>query len=300
MIDPDYVLLRCPHGHDLQAARTDLGKELACPVCNAVFATSPGDAGPPPPPASGADQVGYATSTDVRILPRAKFPGYTTWMLALWIAVFGWITLRVIWNTLDPTIADPSELKKLPMPVLMTLTMLDCSSFVCLFAAAVLQLVWVYRIHADALKYANYSGVSPGLALGLSLIPAFNVPWTGFALSRLASFAAAGERRRDATALAAVHATKAALLTGILVAISMCSIFGLSIAAAYSAYKAAAAQGIERDSPEMQARIAEAAAHSPILTVALLLICTASVVTYLFAVRRLEASLYARLGALPR
>ena len=37
MTDQDYLLIQCPNGHDLQAARDDLSKKLACPVCDTHF-----------------------------------------------------------------------------------------------------------------------------------------------------------------------------------------------------------------------------------------------------------------------
>ena len=50
-----------------------------------------------------------------------------------------------------------------------------------------MHLMWMYRIHADANTARGYNEISPGLALGLSFIPFFQYPWSGWALMRLAA-----------------------------------------------------------------------------------------------------------------
>ncbi len=307
MIDPNHVLIRCPQGHELQAARDDLDKELACPICNTTFLAREKPASTPDAPATSAATsvdraagVDYAPVEEIRNVSRVKYPAYTTWLLGLWVAVLVWVTIKIILKTLNPAMADAESLRQSSLPVFMLVGIVDCSAILCLPVVLVLQLMWIFRIHKDARRYGHYDTIEPMLALILSFIPFLNVPWTAFAMLRLAVFSAQGDRAKNTEAASAVHAAKACLVTGLLVAVSFGFIFMLAIVSGYQAHSIALQQGIAPNSPEMHQRIAEAAALSPVFAIALQLICTASVVTYVFAVRRLEASLYERLGAIPR
>ena len=170
-MDPNNVLIRCPAGHELQAARDDLGKALSCPVCNITF--TPGGV---PEAAAVPQQLGYASSQLGRPVSR---PGYVGWMVGLWVA----LEILSAINSFTTMTQDPMD-PSLPMMAV------GCFAFLVLIAAVVLQLKWIHRIHQDARQARGYTDVSPGLALGLSFIPFFNLIWTGWTLKKLAAFAA--------------------------------------------------------------------------------------------------------------
>src|SRR5438876_2242421 len=72
---PGYSLTHCPAGHQVQVAEADVGKLLACPVCGTTFTAGAG---------GGATALRYA---DASAGPPIRRPGYTKWLVGLWIAV---------------------------------------------------------------------------------------------------------------------------------------------------------------------------------------------------------------------
>jgi hypothetical protein len=266
----------------LQAARSDLGKVLSCPVCNTTFSTgalpvvSPGVGGMMPP--AQIDYAGYASPPP--FLPVTR-PPYVGMLVGLWIAAEILSTINTFVSIFSA--ADPTE----PEPVTM---LAGCFIGLIVIAAIVLQLMWIYRIHSDALRARGYRAVSPGLALGLSFIPAFNYIWTGLTMKKLAEFAASGERSHDAKALLAVRAA------------TIC--FGFGIARAAATCVNGMAGGIVGFQSAMQAGGQQpvnlfASAGSWFYAVMLVMtaVSLASVFVYAWAVRKLHVSLYDHLGA---
>ncbi|MBK8270471.1 MAG: hypothetical protein IPK83_20120 [Planctomycetes bacterium] len=147
---------------------------------------------------------------------------------------------------------------------------------------------------------AESDDVSAGMALGLSFIPLFNVPWTAFLMLRLANFSAAGERKSNDAAVSAIHAAKLCLITSIVMVGTCCASYSLVFASAYPIFNEAMQNNIDPKSPEFQTKMQEAANAYPMLSFATMLIVMVGAIVYAFAVRKLEASLYDRLGALPK
>ncbi|MBN2561488.1 MAG: hypothetical protein JXQ75_11220 [Phycisphaerae bacterium] len=192
-MDPNNVLIRCPAGHELQAARTDLSKALRCPICNVTFTPSGGPAMQTGSAAHvGPESLGYAGT-----MRRPVFrPTYAGWLVGLWIAaeVLGTInSFAQMGGGIDPQTPDPIVMVG------------GCFIFLVIIPAIVLQLMWIYRIHDDARRARGYYAVSPGLALGLSFIPFFNYIWTGWTMKKLAEFAASEDRSQDPTTAEAVR-----------------------------------------------------------------------------------------------
>ncbi|MFQ5424593.1 MAG: hypothetical protein ACE5F9_11515 [Phycisphaerae bacterium] len=219
MIDSDHVMIHCPNGHALQARRADLASDLACPICDARFSPR-ADVPPQVRPIS----IGYAGHPLPGSVTR---PLFTAWLVRLWIGVY---TIQLI----------GSVMAAISPPALLDLAdgggtgadapaegALSCIALLCWIPAVALQLMWIYRIHEDARRSRAYRDVSPGLALGLSLVPAFQYPWTAWTLLRLAS-AAAADRRGDRLAAAAVGWARRCVVAGILIGLNGC-IFGIMI-----------------------------------------------------------------------
>jgi hypothetical protein len=278
-MEPDNVLIRCPNGHELQAARSDMGKMLCCPVCNTTFASTAPTTGAVPgaiPPAT-IEYAGYGAPAGwTRTVQR---PGYADTLIGLWIAVE---VLGVIASVISWTAGmDPQRVSPLMIGV-------GCVGMPMFVAAVVLQLMWIYKIHRDALAARNYGEIAPGLALGLSFIPCFNYIWTGLTMKKLAGFAAGGDRSLDPLAVQAVRATNLCFYFGVLK--GALSFIGGAVGLVM-ALRAAAMQG-------QAAYVAEPAGVSFLaLSVLTTLVNLSSVGVYAWAVKRLQASLYAFLGA---
>ncbi len=211
--DSDHVMIHCPNGHALQARRTDLSSDLACPICDTRF--SPRADVPPQVRPVSIGAVGPPLPGSV------TRPLFTAWLVRLWIGVY---TIQLIGSVMvaiaSPALLDladgggtgadaPAE------------GALSCIALLCWVPAVTLQLMWIYRIHEDARRARAYGDVSPGLALGLSLVPAFQYPWTAWTLLRLAT-AAAAERRDDRLAAAAVGWARRCVVAGILIGLNGC------------------------------------------------------------------------------
>jgi hypothetical protein len=135
------------------------------------------------------------------------------WLVGLWIA---FEVLATIGNYAQMILGqDPQN----PNPSFM---LGQCFVILPFVAAVVLQLMWIYRIHADALRARGYREVSPGLALGLSFIPVFNLVWTAWTMKRLATFAAGGGEPPDQGAAETVRASTTCLYFGVAKALSQC------------------------------------------------------------------------------
>ncbi len=211
MTPADPVVVCCPDGHQLNAERTHLGQTLACPVCGKTFrpAVAPALAMSPPTTVSIETTPGLAL----------KIPGYTPVLLGLWIAYD--LLLGLSRLLFDPsTLAPPSPGEP---PTVDPAGMCMTSFLILVFpAAVVLQLLWIHRLHRDALRAGGYTAVSPELALGLSFIPIFNFIWTGWTLRKLGAFAIARLGMEDRAARAAFTATSLCFGAGILKAAMSC------------------------------------------------------------------------------
>ena len=307
MIDPSNVLIRCPNGHDLQAAKPDLLKPLACPVCNVTFTpTAPTEAGASQTPPT--DAAGTPTPTTLTYGPPGlghpiSYPAYTNWMLGLWIAFFACNAIGQLWQLANPQSVDPNNF---PDPGLaMAALFISCFKMMGGMAAFVLQLMWIYRIHQDALRARNYRAVAPGLAIGLSFVPLFNLIWTAWTMKRLAGFAASGadegegnedsvgNNRGDSEAVRAAGLCLAAGIAFLLMTCISWSFMGAALMDVARESQLAGAQGIDqqRMTQQMMDNVPTA------IQILLPLVSVAGVLIYARAVRRLEASLYPFLGA---
>ena len=301
MIDPNNVMIRCPNGHELQAAKTDLDKPLACPVCSVTFTPSMAGATAPAPqpqalmqPVPGVQEPTTMSYAPEMLKTPISFPGYTNWMLGLWIGTYILQAINDLYQRLYPTTIDPTN------PDIATAVILGfagCFVGAAFLAALVLQFMWIYRIHKDALRGRQYQGVSPGLALGLSFIPLFNFFWTPWTMKKLARFAAeTGEQNASGSAAQAVQATGVCLITAIVLILMSCGEISIMVPAFVDMFQkmmAAGPQGVDQQA--LQQEIAESVPLA--LHVASALISIAGVFIYAWAVRKLEASLYPFLGA---
>jgi hypothetical protein len=174
---------------------------------------------------------------------------------------------------------------------------LGCAILVIGLAAVIMQLMWIYRIHADARRAGQYDGASPGLALGLSFIPAFNFIWTALLMSRLAKFSASADAAEEPTETPAVRATTINLVFGILRACT-CAVGGVyGGIGMIKGMQLAMSQGGKPD-PNLQAEIAVMATPPLAWTIASVVLGLVAVCIYAWAVRKMEKALYPRLGAI--
>lgn len=280
----DNVLIRCPNGHALQTPRAHLGMALACPVCNATFTPTDLPAEPGAAPPTAPTQLGYADRSLGQPVVR---PAFTVWLVRLWI---GTCVLQVGGAFLLLTGTSGPSASSLDNG-------LTCCQITVTFAAIVLQLMWIYRIHADARRARGYQEVSPGLALGLSFLPVFNYPWTAWILFRLARASASGERQDDPAALEAVKWARACIPLGIMIAVSSC-VVGVVLTSLifeqFSTAMAAGAQGAAMPPGPIDLVIPPATQALVILAGAISL---AGTIVYVRTIRLVERSLYAFLGA---
>lgn len=290
MMDPNNVLIRCPNGHELQAAKADLAKPLACPVCNVTFTPSGGPAATAAgmeTPDKGGAVVDYAS--DMLSSPIA-YPGYTNWMLGLTVGTYMLTAVASLLNLGGPTAEDPTSPS-------MGGIMLSCFSGTAGLAAIVLQLMWIYRIHKDALRARGYTSVSPGKALGLSFIPVFNFIWTAWTMKKLAGFAWREDAAEDSAEGQALRATSLCLVAGIVLVLSNCVAISLAVSVVAGSIGDIMNQSISQ--AERQTLMAEKIAESTPFAWQVIgpLISVACVLVYFRAVRGLEAALYPFLGA---
>jgi len=297
MIDPNNVLIRCPNGHELQAAKADLDKPLACPVCNVTFTPA---VGPVSQAESSADVdgTGGAVSTvdyaGEAITSPINYPGYTNWMLGLWVAV---TILGAIMGLYQ--LASTSEVDQSTSAASKSVLgfFYSCSAGVAGIVAVALTLMWVYRIHKDARRGRNYRSVSPGLALGLSFIPVFNYVWVTWTMKKLAAFARPSDAAEDSTENPAIKATSLCLVAGIVLALSNCVTYSLMGRAWIGVMSEVAQQKISQQ--EMQTVMTQRIASSVPFVWQIIspLISVVCVLFFFRAVRSLEAALYPFLGA---
>lgn len=285
MIDPNHVILQCPNGHELQAAKTDLDKKLQCPVCNVTFL----------PVVEDATSSDRPTQPPVPLLPRPDRPAYTNWMLGFWIWVPSWLTFFALLSVLFPSLGASGGVSKLPPSVSMLLGSVSCLWLVCIAIVIVMQLMWIFRVHADAERF-GYRSISPGLAFGLSLIPVINIVWTAYAMLRLAHFSAddSGSFRAASTG-SSINWARVNLIASLLVLATFATATFLLNATIEQARLEALQLGVQDNTPEMTAKVKELAGFTPVVFLAPLLISCAGTVVYAFAVRRVEDALYERL-----
>ncbi len=297
MIDPNNVLLQCPNGHELQAARADIHQDLACPVCSVVFTPQvPRD--PVPGPFNSA-QSSVAMQYAVRgaIGGRAAYPGYTGWMIVLWIVGALMLGALTIYSALVQEDYDPA---KPSTGMLAGALGVLCLGLPAAIAAIVLNLIWIHRVHKDAEAYGGYNGISPGMALGISFIPIANLIWIAWTLHKLGQFSSEGERQSDPAAMRGAHAARTCLIVAVVLTAIICITTSIMFVSSNHALKEAQAEGLKLGTPEYARRIQELTAFPPAITIGDMLIRMLSVLVYLYTVRAVETSLYTKLGAIPR
>lgn len=276
-MESDNILVRCPAGHELQAARTDLGKVLSCPVCGQTF--SPGGVGPPPARAAGAPAM--LSSADGTIARPVSVPTFTVWMVALWVL----FEVGCVFSAFAQMSAPANPQATNPASLLAV-----CFIAVIGVAAIALQLMWIHRIHSDALRGRGYQEVSPGLALGLSFIPVFNLIWTGWTMKKLARFAVSEAPSEVSAADEGVRAGTICLFFGIATALCTCvdTLVG-GVVGFNSAMQAGAGGPVDpfaTAGPGFHATMAVTSVFSLVATI-----------VYAWAVLKVQKSLYKFLGA---
>ena len=205
MTDPPIAIINCPNGHELQAARDDLGKTLACPICNAAFK---------PTAAEGPETAVVARPVRTGGLSLSP-PTYTTWLIRLWLTA-GMLQFAVgVTHVLaSPDLDQPLSPDGGILSVDLALGQIQL--FITL-PAVLLQLFWIYRIHNDARRSMMYRDVSPGLALGLSFIPILQYPWTAWTLLNLSQKAIGSAFQPEA-----IRRARTCLVLGVLIAVNQC------------------------------------------------------------------------------
>lgn len=300
MIDPENVLIRCPNGHELQAARADLNKPLACPVCNTTFTpgaadlAAPAAAPPPGPPgvegAPAPITMGYADATVARPI---AYPAFTNWMLGLWITSTLIAAVFSIISAVSPPSFDPAT-PDIAMAI--GSGFLGCVNGGIFIAAVILQLMWIYRVHTDARRAKHYEDVSPGLALGISFVPLLNFIWTAWTMKKLAAFANVTDREDRLAADQAEKITGLCFILGIVYVLANCITIAIMIPPAVEMVKTMAQVGPQaaNQAALQQKMVAAVPVAWQLLVQAITVV---GMLIYVFAVRRLEASLYSFLGA---
>ncbi len=291
MIDPSNVIIHCPNGHQLQAARMDLDKPLACPICGVTF--TPASAGPRGAvPGAAPLDLGYSGSP---LSAPVEYPAYTNWMLALWAIAF---CLTIGYGLFGAQYAAPPDPGQPLPPGAIGACALSCLLILAAPAAIVLQLMWIYRIHCDARRARGYDDVSPGLALGLSFIPLFNYPWTAWTMRKLAAFAATGTSDDRTRAEQALKASAVCMVVTVLFLALTCTNLSIGTYAGIRVAQELGATGSQVDSIELQRRV-EAYLPSALQYAGTVLLVIGLVI-YVWAVRKVETALYSFLGAIRR
>lgn len=308
MSDPNFVIVHCPKGHELQAAREHLTATLACPVCGIEFvpqATS-GAALPATPPADYPSTLGYAGTELLR--EPVEFPAITPWMIWLWLAV-GIVQFiqAAVMATLGPKPGqDPTQMAPGAMGITAIVAIVGCFAGAALLTALVLQFVWIYRIHKDAMRARGYNNISPGLALGLSFVPVIHSIWTAWTLKKLSSFAVETSSKQgdgDTRALErSESATRNYFLIAIVLLLSGCGMMVYVMSIMWGPMMAIINSGGAGNQVQLQQQLqAEIANSMPVwLQIAMQGLSLLGIFLFFNAVRRLEAALYPALGAPPR
>ncbi len=285
MMDPSNVIIHCPNGHQLQAARMDLDKPLACPICNVTFTPSPGGSMGAAPGGQPLE-LGYSGTP---LSEPVDYPAYTNWMLGLWaLAAFLVIGLSVY----GAAVSSEAAAGQVPSSARTGVACSLCAVFAACAAAAILHLMWIYRIHRDARRIQKQETISPGLALGLSFIPCFNFAWSAWTMRKLALMSAT-EQDAPPRARAAVKATTACFVFGIL--LMLWSLLSIGIAN-YSGSQEGAPLGEQQADQHMDQERSAEILPDPVKYVITSLVIIA-VGTYIWAVQKLEAALYPFLEA---
>lgn len=294
MTDTDYQLIQCPNGHDLQAAKADMHKRLACPVCEIHFV--PAEAEGASTPATPPVEMPYGTPE--LALGRPEYPGTTEPLRYLWLFSFAVVfALNLISYFSKNTFGTPGQT---PAPMF---ALIGCSFGIAVIAACIVQLMWIYRIHADAQKYGKYSTIPAWAALAVSFIPFVNLIWTAVIMKLLSNFA--DERVPSSTE----HRAAFKSASGVTTALVVISVVWLGLTGVFTyqsfglrdqAIKNVKAEGITNaNTPEFQrAVMKETQAITPKWMVATGgLVPLIAGITYFIAVRRLVDALYPALGA---
>lgn len=301
MIDPENVIVHCPNGHELQAAREHISQALTCPVCSVEFVPQVKDNAVPPPPTDAAT-LGYAGTELLR--QPVEFPGYTSWMLWIWM---GLAILQVLNAIVMPFLVDPEQMKPGQAPNVNSGLVVFGMAFGCIFlvafcAAVVLQLMWIFRIHKDAKRSQKYADVSPGLALGMNFVPMACFVWTAWTMRKLSTFVASFDKADQpdvANRIAASEtATRSCFISSIVITLFWCVVMSVFIVAIYGAFQNAMGPGGNFDQAKYQQEVNSA--MPPWSQMAGPIIGLVGTVIYFNAVRKLEAALYPFLGAPPR
>ncbi len=293
MTDTEYQLIQCPNGHDLQAAKTDLHKRLACPVCEIHFV--PAEANNAIAPATPPVEMPYGAAD--LALGRPEYPGTTEPLRYLWLFSFAVIfALNLVSYFSKNALVTPGQT---PAPMF---ALIGCSFGIAVIAACIVQLMWIYRIHADAQKFGNYSTIPAWAALAVSLIPFVNLIWTAVVMKLLSNFADQQGRSssENRTAIKSARGITTSLVVLSVVWIGLTGVFSYqSFGIRAEAVKNVKAQGdVNANSPEFQrAVMKESQALTPKwMTATGGIVPLIAGITYFFAIRRLVDALYPALG----
>jgi|GEM_PF-5788706 len=222
MTDSEYQLIQCPNGHDLQAAKTDLHKRLACPVCEIHFVPEEAKA------SLNQDQAGKGENSrpdDVLIENQRPLeaPKVTIWKLVC----LGMILAIWVFNLVAIMSFGPSAKEYISQngPLAVVLSFFICLGFIAIPAGIVLNILWVKKVFVDISTVGRFKSLSPAVAICLSFIPVFG---NTFLIDRL-SIAMKRQGSTDPEAKKRIQSARTmffTLLAAIVIALAAVSISG--------------------------------------------------------------------------
>ncbi len=305
MADPNFVIVQCPKGHELQAAQEHLSATLACPVCGIEFIPQAG--GPGPGVQLNAPAALTYAGGDLLTKP-VDYPSMTTWMIWLWLvaAIIQFLQQTAVALMGPQGSADPSQLSGPEMTILGIAFVGSCVTAILILIAFVLQLMWIHRIHTDAKRAGKYQKVSPGLALGLSFVPVIHNIWTAWTLRSLSSFVVeknGGLQGENSASLArSESSTRSFLIMSVLLLLIGCGTVGYVFYALWEPMMTAINAGGNMNQMQLQQQFQQQVeeAMPAWLQIASQVIYLVGIILFFNAVRSLEAVLYPALGASPK
>ena len=291
MPDTEHVVVRCPNGHDLQAAREHLSRPLACPICNTTFTPTGGPAATPTTPPTSPQPLNYANRS---VLAPVERPAFTHWLIVAWfvtqvVELINSLATRFGGVTVDPT--------QTTSPATGALILLGAAGAVGLWVGLVLHPMWMHRVHSDAVRARGYRTISPGMALGLSFVPLFNFIWAGWTMQKLVAYSEAGTEPSSSRSPASA-AARGCLVAGAVLCVSHIAWNILLLNAVMSQMPELFAAGSDPGSMVSFVNdLIQGPLRNSVLTLSVIKVV--GVLAYARAIRRTESVLYSFLKATP-
>lgn len=305
-MDSEYTNVRCPNGHDLQAARMHLSMQLTCPVCGISFVPQPSHTALPVAPPDSPQTLTYGTASQQ--WQPVQYPGVTSWMVWLWLIVGGVQFLsQVVVTLIGPAMpTNPQQVSGVLIGIVAAASIVSCFVWVAMVTAFVLQLFWIYRIHKDAKRAGHYNEISPGLALGISFIPLIHNIWTGWTMRKLSSFSLrTGGREAEAIPGAMAKsesATRNFLWYSVIFLVVQGISFVVFLATMWGPMMRMMQAGAGTNPMQFQQQLQQQVTGlwQTLMQLGMQVGQLLLIVLFVLAVRKLEAALYPTLGAPPK